>query len=232
MDKKIATLFVAALILSVSLFGFGCGQKTVTQPEEKADTLEELFSRAGDISQMSYDMYVTDTKGDLIVSKVYIQGTKMRTESEIQGEKAVMLGDTAGDLYTYYPEKNSAIKISMAADEEVEVEKTPVEMLGEVIDSLTVIGTETVDGKKCTVVLYTIADTNYSQKMWVWEKYGMPIKVETTTAEGTMTIEYKNIDFGKIPDSQFELPAGVQVLDLESMMQGNFDPSLLESFGQ
>ena len=40
------------------------------------------------------------------------------------------------------------------------------------------------------------------------------MKVEVTTAQGTMTVEYKNIDFSNIPDSEFELPPGVQIMEM------------------
>jgi len=49
-------------------------------------------------------------------------------------------------------------------------------------------------------------------KSWIWEEHGFPIRVETTTAEGTTVIVYKDIDFGDIDDNMFELPSGVQVI--------------------
>jgi len=50
--------------------------------------------------------------------------------------------------------------------------------------------------------------------MWLWTRHGWPIRTETVTAKGTSVVELKNIDFGNIPDSMFELPAGVQIMEL------------------
>ena len=74
------------------------------------------------------------------------------------------------------------------------------------------LGTETLDGKKCLVIEYTM-ETGKT-KSWLWTKYGIPIKTEITTAEGTTVVETKNIEFGGISDSMFELPTGVQIMQI------------------
>jgi len=73
----------------------------------------------------------------------------------------------------------------------------------------TIVGTDTIDGKKCTVVQYTIE--GQTTKMWLWQDHGFPLRVEATTPQGKTTMEYKNIQFNDIPDSLFTLPAGVQI---------------------
>ena len=42
--------------------------------------------------------------------------------------------------------------------------------------------------------------------------------MEITTSEGKMIMEYKNIEFVDIPDSMFELPAGVQIMEMSGGM--------------
>jgi len=76
------------------------------------------------------------------------------------------------------------------------------------------VSTEVLDGKTCLVVKYTIATKEV--KMWLWTKYGIPIKTETTTTKGTSVVELKNIEFSNISDSIFELPAGVQIMTIPS----------------
>jgi outer membrane lipoprotein-sorting protein len=73
----------------------------------------------------------------------------------------------------------------------------------------TVVGTDTIDGKKCTVVQYTIE--GQTVKMWLWQDYGFPLRVEATTSQGTTLMEYQNIEFKDIPDNIFTLPADVQI---------------------
>ena len=75
-----------------------------------------------------------------------------------------------------------------------------------------IVGSEVVDGKDCWVV--EASAEGVSTKYWIWKEKGFPVKVEVDTAEGKTTMEYKNIDFGNIPDSEFELPAGVQIMEM------------------
>jgi len=76
----------------------------------------------------------------------------------------------------------------------------------------TYLGTETVDGKLCDVYQYTTADG--TTKAWIWKDKSFPIKVEVTSSQGTAIIEYKNIVFDTLSDSLFELPSGVQIMQL------------------
>jgi outer membrane lipoprotein-sorting protein len=50
-------------------------------------------------------------------------------------------------------------------------------------------------------------------KSWIWKEHGFPIRTETTTSEGTVIVVFRDIDFGDIPDSMFELPPGVQIME-------------------
>jgi hypothetical protein len=51
-------------------------------------------------------------------------------------------------------------------------------------------------------------------KQWIWQEKGFPLKIESVTSIGNVTITINNIDFSDIPDSLFELPAGVQITDM------------------
>jgi len=53
--------------------------------------------------------------------------------------------------------------------------------------------------------------------MWIWKEKGFPIRIEMTSIEGTFIIEYKNIEFTDVPDSMFELPEGVQIVDIPGL---------------
>jgi hypothetical protein len=41
--------------------------------------------------------------------------------------------------------------------------------------------------------------------------------MEMTASDGTSRIDWKNIEFGDISDDKFELPAGVEIMDLADM---------------
>ncbi|MDF9407879.1 hypothetical protein L7E55_05815 [Pelotomaculum isophthalicicum JI] len=86
-------------------------------------------------------------------------------------------------------------------------------------DKYKVLETTVYDGIKCKVIAATGADGKDNLKMWVREDYGIPIRLETTGADGSKTvIEYKNMTVEKQPANTFRLPAGVTVTDMSQML--------------
>jgi len=111
-------------------------------------------------------------------------------------------------MYQYFPDQNLAYRMAYNQPETTALTETQ-----SIPDyDYTELGTETMDGKVCLVVEYSYGGV--TAKMWIWKQYGFPIRVETTTAEGTTVVEYRNIDFGDIPDNMFQIPAGVQIVDI------------------
>lgn len=119
-----------------------------------------------------------------------------------------MLADyDQGIVYMYMPDENMAMQMPLTQAPESAVEEAQ-----SVADyDYTVIGTETMDGKVCLVVEYTVEQA--TAKMWIWKEHGFPIRIETTTVEDKTVIEFKNIEFTDIDDSMFELPPGVQIME-------------------
>jgi len=110
-------------------------------------------------------------------------------------------------MYMYYPDQNMAMKVTYEPTE------SAVDEAQSIVDyNPVIIGHETLDGKVCLVVEYTVEGV--TARMWIWEQYGFPIKIVSTTADGTVTVEYKNIEFIDIPDNMFELPAGVEIIEM------------------
>lgn len=232
MKKYLFSFIILSLIASISLFGFSCGKTTDDAYTEPADqSLTKILAKAERPTELSYDMQITGADGTIVTTTVYIKGTKIRQESNIGGQKVIMLGDTEGIMYTYYPVQNMAVKMDFQESmESGEIEKDPFEVLDELMETVTVLGYEYIGEKRCVVVEYKM--DNFTQKMWIWERYGMPIKIETTTDQGISKIEYLNIETHDIDDTLFILPEGVTVTDLSQMMQGDFDPTMFEGFGQ
>jgi outer membrane lipoprotein-sorting protein len=152
---------------------------------------------------------MTSPGAPTVTQKIWVKQNKMRTEMTQQGETMISLIDyDARTMYIYMPEQNMAYKATFAPTTQSAMEEA---------QSITdydyhEIGTETIDGKVCLVVEYTYEQATV--KTWIWKEHGFPIRMEMTTAEGTTTIEYKNIEFGDIPDDMFELPAGVQIIQM------------------
>jgi hypothetical protein len=113
-------------------------------------------------------------------------------------------------MYMYYPAQNMAMKVTYKPTD------SAVDEAGSVLEyHPVVVGHETIDGKACVVIDYTVEGT--TTRMWVWQQYGFPIRIVSTTPQGTVTINYSNIDFGNIDDSMFVLPTGVTVQTFPSM---------------
>jgi len=226
--RKIA-VFVPILLLAVLvLVGAGCikkeaeegavptGEEAVT-PEEGAGeaglSLTEILGKATGLSSLKYDAVVTAPGEVAVTTKMWWKGKKMRMEGTFEGKSIVYLVDMDEQLaYMYFPAENTAMKISLGKAQETTGE-SPAEQSESVTQYNPVtLGTEVLDGKNCLVIEYT-AET-VKTKSWVWIDYGLIIRIESTTDKGTSVAELKNIDFSAIADSVFELPAGVQMLEI------------------
>ena len=222
------TLFVGLLLIGV-IVSAGCVGDTPTEEGEasasttetstatssdEGTSLSDLFGKAESIDSVKYDMVMTAPGEPSVTSTVWVKGDNRRMEMTAEGQKMITIinGDKQ-EMYMYYPGENMAMKMDFGQAPESAVEEAAsIEQYNP-----TVIGTETIDGKLCTVVEY--ASPEGSAKMWIWQKHGFPIRMEMTTPEGTLRVEFKNVDFGDIPDSTFELPADVEIMDLQSMME-------------
>jgi outer membrane lipoprotein-sorting protein len=133
----------------------------------------------------------------------------MRTEMTRQGTNVVTLIDNdARTMYAYMPSQNLAMKIPFDPSQAPE---SPAGAAGSILNSdARITGAETIDGKVCSVVEYT--SDQGSVKAWIWKDKGLPVRIETTSSTGKTVIEYKNMDLSDIPDSMFELPAGVTIM--------------------
>jgi len=77
--------------------------------------------------------------------------------------------------------------------------------------TITILGTETIDGKTATVIQYTPSQARNSTtiKMWIWNEKGVPLKARSITKNEetviTMDYTYSNYSFSDIPDSIFSV---------------------------
>jgi outer membrane lipoprotein-sorting protein len=132
----------------------------------------------------------------------------------VEGESYIIIMDQdAGVMYMYYPSQNMAMKMTFEGTDTQGAVQDPESLLQYNPD---VTGTETIDGKPCIVISYSEPGVG-TFKEWIWTEYGFPLKIETTTSEGTSTVEFKNISFSSIDDSVFELPPGVEITDMSDI---------------
>ena len=215
MRKKI---FILTLV-TLTLLGLSACKKAYVQDGEsnlvmngtnmaESDSLDILLGRAKNVSNIRYDIVSADAK---TIQKFWFKGKKMRMEAE---KTVTIFNQEDQVMYIYTPAENKAIKMSLGLGQQKE------ESIADQAANLDqykpeVIGNEVVDGKNCLVIQYKWGST--ISKEWLWKKYGLPIKIETTDGKNKTTVTYENFDFSVIPDNMFELPKDVQITDMTNL---------------
>ncbi len=194
--------------------------KTQTPNEQPAtETLSEILGRGTDISSVKYDIIRTSQGMPSMTQKIWLKKKKMRREIIMRGQTMIYLTDIdAKTTYMYMPAENKTIKKDINTIFKEATKPNLNNIFKETTEPIegiknckpVVVGTGTIDGKVCIVCECTIKKVKI--KSWIWKDKGFPIQTEMTTAEGNkIIIEYKNIEFANIPDSMFDLPAGVEI---------------------
>lgn len=173
------------------------------------ESLTDIVGQGAGIDSVSYTMEISGPGMPSVSTRVWMEGNKFRSEMTEQEQTMIFLAnyDTA-KAYMYMPDLNMAYEVDIST-----VPPPDYEDVQDIPDyDYDVLDTQTMDGKECLVVEYSQAGATI--KCWIWKEHGFPVRVETTTAEGTTTIEYKNIDFSDIPDSVFEVDPGVTIMEI------------------
>jgi len=222
MKNKYLLLIVCLLVVfTLVLPACGGGNKSVASPTSTKKTtsqatmtnaadgsLADILGKAANIDSVKYDMYLT-AAGESITATIWQKQQKMREEMAVSGTTDVILYDMAAKImYMYYPAENMATKTTLDSSA---IPKGATQETSAILNyNPTVVGTETIDGKVCIVVIYDTMGA--SVKTWIWKDKGFPLKMEMTNSYGTTTIDFTNLDFSDIPDSMFVLPADVQIV--------------------
>jgi hypothetical protein len=193
---------------------------TATATSTSGQTLGDIYGVGRSIGDVKYDQVMT-TSGQTqsITMHMYIKDAwlsdKMKFRYEIAegGTTMIMLYDFAArTAYEYFPDQNMAYRIDFGQAEQ----SNPTENANQIIPVKD--GTEIIDGKSCDIYQWTYQ--GMTGKEWIWKEKSFPIRMESTTSSGTTIIEYKNIVFGTLSDSPFQLPAGVQITQFPSYSPG------------
>jgi len=238
--KKIGMTLLVGLLLFGMVLSAGCvdeeGETTSVETDENEQSedttetttteetstsgmsLSDLLSKARDSSSVSYDMVMSGGPMGAMTTKVWSTEKMTKTESAFMGQTTIVIIDNEEMvMYSYDPAQNTVYKADIGESQAV----SGTESFEDVFEKYnpTIVGTEIIDGKMCTVIEYETEGIAVSTKMWIWQEYGSPIKVESTQSiagrSTTMVMEMKNIKFGSIPDSEFELPEGAEIREFE-----------------
>ena len=181
-----------------------------------AGELEEVLARGADIPSLHYDTVITEPDSSPETVEIWLKGDKIRTESDVPGQAAsgMILDFATGVQYTFTPGMEAVYRMTYEDSVITIITQTQSVPYYEPV----VLGTETMDGKDCLVIEFD--DGEAMVKMWLWKEHGLPVRTERTDDEGTTIYEFKNMDFSDIPDDMFEIPPGIEIIDMESPLPG------------
>jgi len=225
MPKKVVLCFLA-VVLSAALLLTGCGGGTATeQPGEssgkassdKGGELAKLFAKAKTVDELYYELVIMKDDKEEVRTKSWVKGTRMRHEMTVNDQTTITIFDTAkGEYIVYSEDANKATRTTYDPQDESRLgpygpPSSYSDTFEDALSSMKIVGTETYDGHKCKVIALYEEDGQDAGKMWVSEKYGIPLRIVDET--NGITIEYKNLKVGSISDDVFELPPGIEIMD-------------------
>jgi outer membrane lipoprotein-sorting protein len=224
LKNGLSLILIIAIIISLGACGGTSEKKEIAQTdiannEEPTITAKELIAKGMNEDGFSYEYVLTLPDGSKTTNKMWVKAGNMRSEMDnpAGGDPILSIINTQKKLvYVYQPEINQAMVMPIG-DSDVDV-TSPKDYLGESNpDNMLFNSRETFDGKECLVY-----ETNFEGEMgkiWIWEEYGMPLRVETQSGQDKIVAEFLNFEIGNVDDSVFELPEGTEVIDMSSFMQ-------------
>jgi outer membrane lipoprotein-sorting protein len=177
-----------------------------------------ILAAAGDASAFSASYDQKTTQGRRVTdAKVSLKNELFRMETTAEGRTAIILRNGEGS-FTIMPSEGMAMKTPLrpgqgpirGADNYAQyLEERHAER----------IGAETVGGYACDIYRFTDPEDGSLVTAWVWKDKMFPVKFEVEGREGKMLIELSNVQLGaNIPDADFQVPPGIQVMDMGALM--------------
>ncbi|HNX80641.1 MAG TPA: DUF4412 domain-containing protein [Candidatus Omnitrophota bacterium] len=171
-----------------------------------------VFAQA--LSSVVYDSTMTFAGMPPIQSTTYLKDKKFRFEMNMPNQKMVYIFD-GNNAYMVIPNLGTAMKMPAEKIKEQMAESHDTTDYRN-IPGIKKVGDETIDGVSCEVFTYVRSEAN--AKIWVSRDIDFPIKSEVQTKDGTVITQNRNIrKNASINDGLFQLPAGVQLMEMPDM---------------
>ncbi len=156
------------------------------------------------------------TQGMELKGKIYVKGKKSRVDMNMMGQPTRTISRL--DKQTVW-----VVQPNQGFYMEMPVNPGSPELIGDDKElqkyaSKKKVGSETVNGHKCDKYEITYHDPGLGKMTtWISKKLNFPIKVIQKGPQGQSTVEYRNIQTGNVKDSLFELPPGLQKMQMPAM---------------
>jgi outer membrane lipoprotein-sorting protein len=183
-------------------------------PPPAEEDLATLIARGKQIEGMTYEYFMKMGDELELTGKVWFTQTKIKQEMDWDDTKFYQIIDLEKNtMLTYSPSDNTAI-VMQFDDLGADVAPSPFDFTdNELIAGGKFIASETI-GNMNTTVWTTTDEEGDEVTIWIHQDYGIPVRIQITSPEGDeMIIQFNNIQTGKIADTEFEIPAGVEIID-------------------
>jgi len=222
MRKQIGMVGIMMLLIILGLSGCtqqnSSNEQTITPTTESIQT---LLTKAETIKSMYYQIAATIT-----MSQYGTQTATIKIWQKAPYLKVEMNGVAAGTTNTItiiqrpegtYTYDTAQGKYVLTTDDvpsfATSLQYFNPEMIKKYLNnqSLTNFETDTIDGKKATIIQYTPTqgENQMTVKIWIWNEKGVPLKAYFTMVmeEYTMTMDFNfnNYSFADISDSTFSV---------------------------
>lgn len=212
--NKHAFIFVLLTIITCLLpLMSGC---TEQNNSTKSETIQTILEKAAILETVSYKIdteflvngAVQQTTTIHVWQKQpYLKEEESSTAGNITTTRTVI--QRPEGLYRYDNESQS-----YELDTQLIIpQPSTVDMVSNLLNNqtLTIIGTETIDGKTTTVIQYSPDQVDESTiiTLWIWNEKGVPLQERYTMENEEITViiysQYSNYSFEDIPDSLFSV---------------------------
>jgi len=166
---------------------------------------------------VSYDQTTTGIRNAAAQqTTIKIKDEKMRMEINTpQGKLVTIIDGSIG--YQYIPSENKAYKMMTKGPTNIKYLSDYKGYLATL--NAKTVGSESVGDYDCDIYEFTDPGANVRAKAWVWRAKNFPVKYEMDLPSGLVTTIMKNIKINeKIDDSEFSIPSGVEVIEMQRMI--------------
>lgn len=219
--KNLAIIIITVFLIGGGLLMFLKEDKADVQEKEKEEVAEEVdeeltkdikdvLVKAREIDSLVYDVTMKKFGEDFSL-KFWEKKESMRMDVLFKSRTMINLWDKEKGLgYLYTAGDTTATEISI--DQAKDIFNSSIKgWTEEALNyDLVVVKKEELDDKDCFLVKYDKKEGEV--RMWVWEDYGLPIKIINQEEWGVVEIFIENIDISDVPDAVFRLPLGTEII--------------------
>jgi len=231
MRKQIIIVFITLIFIIIVLSG--CTQKNSSNDTSSSDTSESktnppptetlqiILSKTETIESMYYEIdasiHMSEFGAQTGRIKIWQKSPYLKEQitSFTDGiTTSVTVIQRPEGIYMYNPEiGNYIVATEEATSIATSLQYFDSALIKNYINNQTSANfeTETIDGKKATIIQYIPleGESPMKIKLWIWNDIGVPLKafIDMTMEDTTMTMDFKfsNYSFLDIPDSTFSV---------------------------